>query len=179
MNEYLHIAATAWIVGELTTGLFHWWEDRYLTADSWLLGNLVGAPNVEHHRFPTKMCESSYWVRNQTTIIPAFVGAVVAYWLGSAGFCLGFLWASQANEIHAWAHMPQRVSWPVRALQEAGIFQSPRVHGAHHRRPYLSNYCVLTDWMNPILDSIDFWRRLERIITLATGIRPVKHRETA
>jgi hypothetical protein len=36
------------------------WEDRYLTADSWLLGQLVGAPNVEHHRFPTKMCESSY-----------------------------------------------------------------------------------------------------------------------
>lgn len=177
MNTALQIFVTAWLVADFSSGLFHWWEDRYLTGDSWLFGKLVGGPNVEHHKHPARMCRSSYWDRNATTLVPSLIGAALAAWWGSPGFTLGFLWLSHANEIHSWAH--QRCSWPIRLLQETGLLQSTRVHGEHHKQPFDQNYCVVTDWLNPWLHMLGFWVRLERIVAIVTGIKPLPERATA
>ena len=34
----------------------------------------------------------------------------------------------------------------------------------HHVKPHIVCYCVLTNWLNPILDATRFWRGLEFII---------------
>ncbi|MFN9421301.1 MAG: fatty acid desaturase CarF family protein [Pirellula sp.] len=51
------------------------------------------------------------------------------------------------------------------------MLQSPKHHAQHHIEPFESKYCVMTDWLNPILDRLDFWRRLEEIIWKVFAIR--------
>jgi Lipid desaturase domain len=52
----------------------------------------------------------------------------------------------------------------VKTLQEIGIIQSPRHHSGHHRTPTDTRYCILTDWLNPVLDRIELWATLERLL---------------
>lgn len=176
--KILFFLVKAWLIADLGSGLIHWWEDRYGNpAWPWPWGKHVVAPNIEHHREPFKLTKSGYFERNLTTLLAAAPLALAAAWFGRWPAVAGLLWLSQGNEIHSWAH--QKCSKPIRVLQELGLLQSPRVHALHHERPFDSNYCACTDWLNPILEAADFWPRLERIVAIVTGIRPRPERETA
>lgn len=167
---------TAWVVADLGSGLVHWFEDRYGNPDwPWPWGEHVAKPNIEHHFDPFKLTRSGYFERNATTLIASLPAAAVAAMLGAWPVAAGFLWLSQANEIHSWAH--QKCSRPIRLLQAVGLLASPEAHAEHHKRPFTRNYCTVTDWLNPILSAVGFWERLERVVCLLTGIRPRRERE--
>lgn len=57
-------------------------------------------------------------------------------------------------------------------LQRVGIFQSGRHHNLHHGSPFEVRYCVMTNYLNWILDEACFWRALEYIGFIVTGLRP-------
>ena len=77
-----------------------------------------------------------------------------------------------SNEIHAAAHAKARsLPGPVRALQRMGLIQSPLHHAAHHRHLKNVNFCTLTDWVNPALERVRFWRRLEALMRYTAGVR--------
>lgn len=157
MGIVTHIL-TAWLIADFLSGFWHWIEDRYFD-ESWpIIGKYIAKPNTLHHAQPSAFLANDYWTRNWTTILPAAVACLLfpSWWLV-------FLFVSQANEIHAWAH--QRCSSWVRALQETGILQSPRHHGEHHRSPFDVKYCVMSDWLNPILDYFQVWRWMEYFIS--------------
>lgn len=61
---------------------------------------------------------------------------------------------------------------PVRWLQRRGVLLSPEHLAAHHSSPHDRAYCITTGWMNPLLDSINAWERLERLITATVGLVP-------
>lgn len=157
----MQIAATlaaAILLADFVSGLMHWWEDRYGNPDWPLLGEWIVKPNMVHHADQMAFTRAGYWQRNWTTLAPALVVAAVCWrwpvcWMAA-------LILSQANEIHAWSHM--RCSRPIRFLQKCGALQSPSHHAIHHR-DFGSRYCVITPWLNPMLD-LFFWRALERII---------------
>jgi plasmanylethanolamine desaturase len=90
-------------------------------------------------------------------------------WMIIFGVILGIL----TNEIHKWSHMvhskPHRI---IRFLQSAGLIISHEKHHAHHQGKFDSDYCIINGWMNPFLDKIDFWRKMERLITKYTGCIP-------
>lgn len=166
---------TAWFIADFGSGLVHWWEDRYGNPDwPWPWGEHVVKPNIEHHYDQLKITRSNYFARNCTTLIASAPFVVVAIYFKWWAVAVGFLWLSQANEIHTWSH--QRCSLPIRLLQEAGLLLNPRSHAVHHKRPFDKNYCACTDYLNPILTAIEFWPRLERIIAMLTGIRPRRER---
>jgi ubiquitin-conjugating enzyme E2 variant len=50
--------------------------------------------------------------------------------------------------------------------------QSPRHHGRHHSGAKDSYYCVVTNVLNPVLEKVNFWRRLETVVEHATGKAP-------
>src|ERR1700681_3789977 len=52
----------------------------------------------------------------------------------------------------------------IRWLQRCGILQSPAHHAEHHKRPYANRYCTTTNFLNPVLDDMHFWRGLEWLI---------------
>lgn len=146
----------AWLLADFLSGVWHWIEDRYF-EESWpIIGKYIAKPNTLHHAQPAAFLQNGYWTRNWTTILPAAIAfALYPSWV--------FVFVSQANEIHAWAH--QKCSPFIRMLQEVGVLQSPRHHGEHHRSPFEIRYCVMSDWLNPFLDAIEFWRWSEYLIS--------------
>lgn len=166
MAAIAHIVA-CWLIADFVSGIGHWLEDRYFDESLPILGKYVAAPNQMHHSQPNEFLAGGYWFRNWTTIVPAGLAFLLTLW---TPWCLVFLFVSQANEIHAWAH--QRCNWFVRMLQETGFFQSPRQHGQHHKAPFDCRYCVMTDFLNPVLDAFMFWSLLEKVVSMF-GIRPI------
>ena len=85
-----------------------------------------------------------------------------------------------ANQIHKWTHRnlrenPRLVTW----LQRAYVLQTPRHHGRHHHGEKNSHYCVVTNFLNPVLEEVSFWRRLERAVErLLRRAPPASHRHS-
>jgi ubiquitin-conjugating enzyme E2 variant len=168
---------TAWLAADFFSGVFHWVEDRYGVEDWPVVGPLVVAPNVAHHSQPMAFVQQGFVSRNWTTILPAWLAAAAAWLLGSPWFALAFFFTGFGNEVHSWAH--QRCSRPIRGLQLIGIIQSQEQHAAHHRRPFDQNYCVMTDWLNPVFTWNGFWLCAEEIVEALTGAVPRPERREA
>lgn len=162
----------SWLLADFTSGFWHWLEDRYFDERWPIVGKYIAKPNALHHARPAAFLDQGYWSRNWTSILPAAVVAVVMLLCGCSWISiLPVVMVSQANEVHAWAH--RRVECGlVRVLQEIGALQSPRHHGTHHRAPFDVRYCVMTDWVNPILDATRFWFGLEWIVAKVLRIHP-------
>lgn len=163
-------AIAVYLFADFLSGLYHWIEDRYF-GDEWpLIGAYVSKPNGRHHDDPTAMLRISYAQRNGASIVAAAIAiqiTVLAH--GPIWLMIAFALASQANETHAWAH--KRVqNRLIRGLQEFGVFQSPRHHAGHHKAPHDQRYCTLSDWLNPVLDRLRFWRALEVVADRVFGL---------
>lgn len=158
-----------WLIADLLGGVLHWLEDRVLTETMPILGRHVVAPNRRHHDEPMAFAAGSFMHRNGTTFIAA--GTVSLLWL--LFFGLSLVWASASvggmvtSMVHYWTHRVPPVGTWRRALQDIGVIQSARQHAQHHRSPADARYCVLTDWLNPLLDRVRIWARLERLLPKA------------
>ena len=163
----------SWLAADFIAGVFHWWEDTYLTQSDSFLGRLIGGPNQLHHSSPSAFLMGSYWHRNYTTIIPSMIALALCLCFEPirSGW-LTMLFVSQANQIHCFAHSGRRNPAWVMILQRVGIFQSARHHNLHHGSPFEVRYCVMSNYLNWILDGSGFWRALEYIGFIVTGIRP-------
>jgi ubiquitin-conjugating enzyme E2 variant len=151
---------------DLITGFIHWAEDTWTAPGaSKILDRWVVLDNIEHHRRPGTIRAGDYWGTNRVCLALAFVVACGMVLLGVHAWQAYVIvaLASQSNQVHLWAHSanpPRLVGW----LQRFGILQSPAHHGEHHKRPYASRFCTTTNFLNPLLDEIEFWRGLEWLI---------------
>jgi sterol desaturase/sphingolipid hydroxylase (fatty acid hydroxylase superfamily) len=154
-----------WLAADLATAIFHWWEDRFGREDWPVIGPWIIAPNRLHHAEPLAFTAGDFLDRNRASIGAALiVGAAMAALLGPSIWLAALLvGVSVTNEVHRFAHQPSASPTWLRMLQQTGVVQSPKAHAAHHRPPFDRNYCVLTDWLNPLLEQVRFWPRLERL----------------
>lgn len=171
MLEWFGWIVASWLLADLISGVVHWWEDRYVSASTPLIGSWVGAPNELHHVHQGAFLVGGYWHRNWSTIVPAMVCcALCLCFEATRWFALAFAFASQGNELHAWAHQRGKVSAWVAVLQASGVLLSPRQHAEHHRGDHDRAYCSMTGILNPILDSLGVWSRMERCLAFV-GVR--------
>ncbi len=95
--------------------------------------------------------------------MPSVLRLVFDLWMGV------FVAASMAtNQFHLWAHaasVPASVRW----LQRLGLVLSPERHARHHRGEFDRSYCMTSGMLNPLLDRIDLFGRLERRIRGTSG----------
>lgn len=168
---------TAWLMADFVTAVIHWWEDRYGNPDWPVLGPLVVRPNIRHHVDQRAFLAGNYWQRNWTTIVPSAVVAAGMYLAGQPWWALVAVFASQANEIHGWAH--QKCNRLIRGLQLLCLLSSPEDHAEHHEQPFNTDFCVMTGILNSGLELVAFWRTLETLIGKLTGIWPRSEREQA
>ena len=160
------------IAGDFISGLVHWLADTY--------GNertpLVGANFIKwfrlHHVRPKDICAHNFIATNGNTCIIA--APLVA-------LCLSLVWRADVsatrafivlvvvlmtgatvatNQFHKWAHEdePSRVA---RWLQSARLVLPPAHHLQHHAEPFNAHYCITNGWLNPLLERIKFFARLE------------------
>jgi ubiquitin-conjugating enzyme E2 variant len=72
---------------------------------------------------------------------------------------------ANANQLHKWNHAGKgRVPRQIRILQRLGILQDAAGHAVHHRLDKNTAYCVITPYLNPLLDRLGFWRALEQLV---------------
>lgn len=165
-------ALTGWLIADFLAGVVHWWEDRVAYERDSLIGRHVVAPNRLHHRQPTAFLAADFVTRNWTTWLAAGVASLL--WLALLGpsvvWAFATLGGMMSNEVHRWAHQPRGSTPLVRALQEMGLIQSVSHHAGHHRPGSEVRYCPLTNWLNPLLDELGLWARLEQFLT-ALGVR--------
>jgi plasmanylethanolamine desaturase len=151
---------------DFITGFLHWAEDTWTAPGaSKLLDRWIVRDNIEHHRKPGLIRAGDYWGTNKVCIALAAVAAVVLMLFHVHAWQAYLIVAllSQSNQVHLWAHSagpPRLVRW----LQRLGILQSRAHHGVHHKRPYASRFCTTTNYLNPVLDGLRFWRGLEWLI---------------
>lgn len=170
MFSWIGYLIVAWLIGDFVTGFFHWVVDQYTSEKMPVIGRLVAGPNSRHHASPTAFLKANYWQRNKTNIAIALIVAMIAGLFHPLA-AIPFLFASQANEIHGWAH--QRCSSIVRVIQETELLASVRHHAQHHVDPFNRRYCVMSGWLNPFLDYVRIWDRMEYAIFASTGIPPL------
>jgi len=164
-------------IADVLTGMFHWMEDTYFTEQTPLIGQII-TDNRLHHAQPQAILRHSAWKRIETpTIAAALVFAGLTQVLDSSNYyyaasILG--WSAVANQIHAYTHMRfSERPWLVQMAQ-GYIFQSKEEHMVHHMNTD-RNYCVVTPWLNGVLNTLKFWRGLEWMIEKVTGVPPRLH----
>jgi hypothetical protein len=165
---------------DLISGLVHWSADTWGSETMPVLGRRFVRPFRVHHVNPDDFLRRSFLDTNGDVamIVSLFLLAALSIPLEAAwgkllavfavAFCVAGL---PTNQVHQWAHMRRPPRW-VRWLQNRGVILGRAAHHQHHREPYAMNYCIATGWCNAVLTYLDFFRRLEAIVTRLTGITP-------
>lgn len=174
--------AAAVLLADFVSGLVHWAEDAYARvkpARKLALINTIAAENERHHRRPRDFLARSWWASSWDLVLLGALVLAGACWLDrmSAAVLLFVLLAANANQIHKWTHRnPRENPWIVTRLQRLYLLQTPHHHGRHHHGERNSHYCVVTNFLNPLLEEVSFWRRLERLVERVRGPRATASR---
>ena len=157
------------LLADLVSGVVHWAEDayaRFKPVRKLPLINTIALENDLHHRRPRDFLARSWWASSWDLVLLGSGVLLAACLLDrmSAAVLLFVLLAVNANQIHKWTHRhPRENPWWVTQLQRLYLLQTPRHHGRHHQGDKNTHYCVVTNFLNPLLEEVDFWRRLEKL----------------
>jgi len=168
---------------DVISGLVHWGADTWGTVDVPIVGKHLIRSFREHHVDPSEICNHDFIETNGDScmvtlplLVPLLLAPLPASTLAIFGYTFAVsltFWVMLTNQFHKWAHAtPDQVPALIRVLQGAHIVLNAKMHYIHHRRPFDMHYCITTGWMNEPLASINFWKRLETLITKVTGAVP-------
>lgn len=172
LSVVLDVVVT-WLITDFVSGVFHWWQDAYGDPYWPVIGTHITRPNILHHYAPRALLAKSWWNSSRTLLVIALCIAGVAWSAGALSWMLllGLGLGVNMNQIHKWSHQsPRRIPAPVRWLQRLGVLQSPRQHRAHHLDTRDTNYCILSDYVNPMLERVRFWSAMEWLLARGFGI---------
>lgn len=172
-----------YLLADFLAGSVHWLADRYFDPTTPILGPMLIAPFREHHVDPASIGRHDFFEvsgNNALVSIPVVLALFALppasgfYSIFLALFGLSLTAALVAtNQFHGWAHAvdPPRL---VRRLHRLGLILTPQRHGLHHSASHDRAYCVTSGWLNPLLDGLHFFERLEK--TIAASLP--RHRRT-
>lgn len=187
---FLPTIAIAAVLGIATadflSGLVHWAADTWGTVDIPLLGKNFIRPFREHHIDPTSITRHDFVETNGDNLLLASpLLAFLAFKIclsdeknvvnGSFQIYYIFLTTiaiALTNQIHKWSHTYFGLPKLVVILQDLHFILPRRHHRVHHVSPHETYYCITAGWLNWPLEKIGFWRRLEKMITQASGSSP-------
>ena len=164
---------------DFVAGAVHWFADTYFEPETPIVGPLLIEPFREHHRDPQGITRHGFLElsgNSALATLPIGVGLLALGWPGQS-VMMQSLHASvtalalalfATNSCHCWAHMPRPPAFAT-WLHRRGLAIAPDVHAVHHRAAHDCSYCVTLGWLNPLLDRVDFFRRLETALA-AIGI---------
>ena len=159
---------------DFLSGFFHWLEDAYGHPDWPLTGAWITRPNVLHHHHPGYFCRHSWFKSAEVLLVMASIALAGSYCLGCLHWMtwLVVLIGVNANEFHKWAHRSKAENGRlISFLHATGLLQSPTHHAHHHRDGKDTHYCVVTNYLNPVLDAVGFWDALEQAVFQVLGTK--------
>jgi plasmanylethanolamine desaturase len=169
-------APVAWILADFVSGLVHWFADTYGADDTPLFGPWLIKPFRQHHQYARDICTHNLvlTIGNSCTVAAPFQAGVLYLLLSDeevsitkAALAFVFNLFAMAmvatNILHKWAHA-EKTNWLISRFQSSRVFLSPAHHNLHHTNPFDSNYCITNGWLNPLLERIKFFRRLDSVV---------------
>ena len=166
----------SYYAADLISGLVHWACDRYGSARTPFLGEHFIEPFREHHRDPQAIARRGFVETNGNTAIalsPMLIlvqigllmsGPDTNLFLHTFGVSL-CVWLIATNQFHKLAHVPHaETSRLSRWLQSKHLILPSIHHQRHHQAPFDRHYCITTGQLDPLLEKIEFWTRLETVI---------------
>ena len=175
--------------GDFISGLVHWAADTYGSEDMRVIGPSLVKPFRLHHIYPRDICTHGLVETTGNACIlavPALSASLYLMWLKPDSVLLAFSVVSFAlmsvatvatNQFHKWAHQEKPsafASW----LQKKRLVLEPQHHKRHHTQPFDENYCITNGWLNPLLNKLKFFRRLETVIAFF-GIETARTKDNA
>ena len=185
MNIIIQIII-GFFTADILAGLFHWFEDRYLSyCTSMPFLDKITEGNELHHYFPRSMLANSY-IDNIAYSLPAMFVLIFIIFLINKKFVNTykyffislFIFGSLSNLFHRFSHMRdcENIS-VVRFFQKTGLLIPHEFHSIHHEKAN-QKYCVISVYPNYVLDYLNFWEILENIILLfGINPKPMNHYE--
>jgi ubiquitin-conjugating enzyme E2 variant len=169
-----------YLLADFLTGLVHWIADRFFDPETPVLGPMLIGPFRDHHEDALGITRHDFFEvsgNNALVTIPlvVFIAArptpvdLLPQILAVLGASLT-LAVFVTNQFHSWAHSPSPPGL-VRRLHASGLILTPKRHARHHRNNRDGAYCVTSGWLNPLLDRIRFFERMERMIDARPGRR--------
>jgi len=160
------------VMADFVSGFVHWLEDAYARPEMPLVGN-IARENLQHHARPRDFIKKSWWASSYDLLVLGLLAIAIAWhdhhltpWV-----LLFTALVINANQIHKWAHSNrQETPRLIRFLQKHRILQSAREHAKHHSGERNTYYCVITSFLNPVLEKINFWKGMESVIEKVTGV---------
>jgi len=168
-------------IADFFSGIVHWGADTWGSLDTPVFSALIRSFR-EHHLRPTAICHHDVFEANGdncaivvpllllTAVIPIRERDLYFFFLHSL-LTFACVWVALTNQIHKWSHTRKLPKY-VEIMMDLGIIISKRSHKIHHENPFDKYYCITNGWLNPILASINFWKRLEEAVTYLTGQIP-------
>jgi ubiquitin-conjugating enzyme E2 variant len=180
-------ALAGYIAADLVSGVVHWLADRFGTPQTPIVGQAFVHPFREHHDFPKKILEHDFIEVNGnnclvmllylTPLLLVLPAHPEGAWMGLASFSFFFACGIfMTNQFHQWAHADE-VSPLVAWLQRHNLVLSPAAHDRHHTAPYETDYCITSGWMNPLLERLQVFARIERALGRDSTRSPAASRE--
>ena len=165
---------TTVFIADFVTGLVHWAEDAYARRDTPIIGKLVADANIEHHRRPRAFLANNWFASSWDLLLLGVLLIAVAWWCDRLTWHI-WLFAvlvANANQMHKWTHQnPAENGFVVTWLQEWKLLQTRRHHARHHQGEKNSYYCVITNFLNPVLEELELWKKTERFLERRFGLK--------
>jgi ubiquitin-conjugating enzyme E2 variant len=162
------------MLADFVAGIVHWLQDAYGTEETPVVGPLLIRINIVHHHYPRFFTRLTWWQSSWDLLLIGAALLAAAWW---AGLLTWQVWlfaivSVNANQVHKWAHRTRTENGPVISfLQDIRVLLTPHQHAIHHTDPKNTFYCPVTNLVNPLLERLRFWTRVEIMIWRATGRR--------
>jgi hypothetical protein len=175
------------LLGDFISGIVHWAADTYGSEDMPVIGPSLVKPFRLHHVYPRDICTHGLIETTGNVCIlavPLLSVSLYMMWLlpesGLLSFsvvCLALMATATVatNQFHKWAHQENPSSF-ARWLQRKRLVLEPQHHKRHHTEPFNVNYCITNGWLNPLLNKLKFFRRLEATLGYF-GIKTAKAKD--
>jgi len=173
---WVHLVLTvllAYVATDFLSGLVHWGGDTVGDERIPFVGPNFIRPFREHHVDPKAITRHDLIETNGNNCIVTAVPLALAFFLMPGRDKFGFfisvfvafvsLFTVATNQFHKWAHAdsPPAIA---RFLQRLGLILPPQHHDVHHAVPHDKHYCITVGWMNPVLNSLRFFRASEWMV---------------
>ena len=161
-----------YLLADFLAGSVHWMADQFFDPETPFIGPMLISPFREHHEDALGITRHDLFeVSGNNALVTLPLVMFIATSPGSSGWASHFLMTLGAsltlalfvtNLFHRWAHSPSPPRF-ARLLHSTGLILTPARHNRHHGGGHDRAYCVTSGWLNPLLDRIGFFERLERI----------------
>ena len=162
------------LLTDFITGFVHFLLDQYGSPEGRFFKNAVKI-NLAHHDNPRLMIDRSYWDLTKDSYK---LGVIL---LAITSLIFGFHWeilfvlilGANTNIFHKWSHM-KKSERPmfITFLQKLKVLQHSKHHREHHKKPFDTYFCIITNVLNPILEKVYFWEGVIWSLKLI-GVKPV------